>query len=113
MLLPFKSQVHLPWLAQTLPAAELSRALQFYLPDNPGAPDVARMLRNRLAQNTLLRRFCEQRGISFLDTTDALTVRFTSGDNVYFPDESHLNERGHAVVAAALTAHLQRMSAGE
>ena len=108
MLLPFKSQVQLPWLAQALPDSDLSRALQFYLPDNPGMPDVALMLRNRLAQNALMRRFCEQRGISFLDTTDALTTRFLSGDNVYFPDESHLNELGHAVVADALAAHLTR-----
>jgi len=108
MFLPFKSQVHLPWLARALPGPALSRALQFYLPDNPGTPDVALMLRNRLAQNTLMRRFCEQRGISFLDTTDILTARFLSGENVYFPDESHLNERGHAVVAGALAVHLQR-----
>ena len=108
MFLPFKSQVYLPWLAQALPALELSRELQFYLPDNPGPPDVALMLRNRLAQNTLMRRFCEEHGISFLDTTGALTARFASGDNVYFPDESHLNELGHAVVAGALAAHLQR-----
>ena len=32
--------------------------------------------------------------------------QFTQGDNVYFPDESHLNERGQAVVADALAAYL-------
>ena len=107
MFLPFKSQVYLPWLARSVPAPDLSHELQFYLPDNPGTPDVAQMLRNRLAQNRLMRRFCEDRGIQFLDTTDALTKRFVSGENVYFPDESHLNERGHAVVADALAASLK------
>ena len=107
MFLPFKSQVYLPWLAESQPAAELSHELQFYLPDNPGTPDVAEMLRNRLAQNRLMRRFCEERGILFLDTTAALTARFEAGENVYFPDESHLNERGHAIVAAALAEYLK------
>jgi GDSL-like Lipase/Acylhydrolase family len=108
MFVPFKSQVHLPWLAGALPEPALSRALQFYLPDNPGTPDVAAMLRNRLAQNRLLQRFCERRGIAFLDTTDALTARFLAGDNVYFPDESHLNEVGQAVVAETVAAQLNR-----
>jgi hypothetical protein len=106
VFLPFKSQVYLPWLAQSQPSAELSRDLQFYLPDNPGTPDVAQMLRNRLAQNRLMQRFCEERGIPLIDTTEALTQQFTHGENVYFPDESHLNERGQAVVADALAAYL-------
>jgi hypothetical protein len=111
MFLPFKSQVYLPWLAQVQARSELSRELAFYLPDNPGTPDVAQMLGNRLAQNRLMQRFCEERGIRFLDTTDALTAGFMSGDNMYFPDESHLNERGHAIVAQALGAYLQRSAA--
>jgi hypothetical protein len=108
MFLPFKSQVYLPWLAESLNRSDLSRDLRFYLPDRPGAPDIATLLRNRLAQNRLMRAFCEERGISFLDTTDALSARFTAGENVYFPDESHLNELGHAIVAEALAAQLQR-----
>ena len=106
VFLPFKSQVYLPWLARSQPAAELSRALQFYLPDNPGTPDVTRMLGNRLAQNRLMQRFCRERGIPLIDTTDALTQRFTAGENVYFPDESHLNERGQAIVADAVASYL-------
>src|SRR6185369_1823130 len=47
MFLPFKSQVYLPWLAQAQPGPKLSRELAFYLPDNPGTPDVTQMLRNR------------------------------------------------------------------
>jgi hypothetical protein len=109
MLLPFKSQVYLPWLAQSDAPSHLSRDLQFYLPDNPGAPDVAQLLRNRLAQNRLMQRFCGERGIPLLDTTGPLTARFTAGENVYFPDESHLNERGHAVVADALAAYLRSL----
>jgi hypothetical protein len=108
VFLPFKSQVYLPWLARSQPAAELSRELQFYLPDNPGTPDVTRMLGNRLAQNSLMQRFCRERGIPLIDTTDALTQRFIAGENVYFPDESHLNERGQAIVADAVASYLGR-----
>jgi lysophospholipase L1-like esterase len=111
MFLPFKSQVYLPWLAQVQPGPALPRELAFYLPDNPGIPDVTQMLRNRLAQNRLLQRFCSGRGIPFLDTTDALTAAFASGENVYFPDESHLNERGHTVVAQTLETYLRRTAA--
>jgi hypothetical protein len=31
-----------------------------------------------------------------------------AGENVYFPDESHLNEAGHRVVAETLAKFLDR-----
>jgi len=106
MFLPFKSQIYLPLLDESMRREELSRALRFYLDDGPRPPDVAAMLRNRLAQNDLLRGLCSDAGIRFLDTTAALEARVRSGDNVYFPDESHLNETGHATVADALASFL-------
>jgi lysophospholipase L1-like esterase len=105
MFLPFKSQVYLPLVQQALPPNDVAQALRFYLPD--GAIDVAAMSRNLLAQNHLMRRFCERAGIRFLDTTDALGARVRAGSNVYFPDESHLNETGHAVVADTLRSFLK------
>src|SRR6185295_10106455 len=107
MFLPFKSQIYLPLVEQAIDRSELSRAIQFYLPDNP-SPDVPGMLRNRLAQNRMLQRLCAAGGIRFLDTTPVLDARVRSGENVYFPDESHLNETGHAVVAEALARFLGR-----
>jgi hypothetical protein len=86
----------------------LSAALRFYLADGPARPDVAAMLRNRRAQNNLMRTFCAEAGIPFLDTTDALEAGVRAGVNVYFPDESHLNETGHALVANALRSFLGR-----
>ena len=65
------------------------------------------MRRNRLAQNAMLRDLCESAGIRFLDMTPALERRVESGDNVYFPDESHLNEFGHAIVAESLASFLR------
>jgi lysophospholipase L1-like esterase len=105
MFVPFKSQVFLPIAVEAMPHDELVSALRYSLPD--GRIDVAAMTANRLAQNRMMRRFCADSGIRFLDTTDALAERLGEGVNVYFPDDSHLNEAGHAVVASALRAFLR------
>jgi lysophospholipase L1-like esterase len=108
MFLPFKSQVYFPLLRRAFVRDALQAAFQFYLGANPKAPDVDAMFRNRLAQNTLMRRFCEESRIPFLDLTDILQAHVESGENVYFPDESHLNEVGQTIVADALAAFLRR-----
>jgi hypothetical protein len=108
MFLPFKSQVYWPLLEQAFSGPDLARAIRFSLPDNPSPPDLAAMSRNRLAQNVLMRRLCAEERIRCLDTTSALQARVSQGENVYFPDESHLNETGHAVVADALATFLGR-----
>jgi len=54
----------------------------------------------------MLRALCESNGIPFLDTTSVLQQRVESGENVYFPDDSHLNETGLSVVAEALADFL-------
>jgi hypothetical protein len=108
MFLPFKSQIYLPLLDEAMTRDRLSAALRFYLDDGPARPDVAAMLGNRRAQNNLMRAFCAEAGLRLLDTTDALEERVRAGVNVYFPDESHLNEAGHAVVADALRSFLGR-----
>ncbi|PYR61961.1 MAG: hypothetical protein DMF91_08350 [Acidobacteria bacterium] len=108
MFLPFKSQVYFPLLRRAFGREALQTAFQFYLGANPKAPDVEAMFRNRLAQNTLMRQFCEESRIPFLDVTDTLQAHVESGENVYFPDESHLNEAGQTIVADALAAFLRR-----
>ena len=107
MLLPFKSQVYLPIAQSSMPPDDLSRALRYYLPD--GSIDVAEMSRNRLAQNDMMRRFCAGAGIPFLDTTDALENGLRQGVNVYFPDDSHLNEAGQTIVAETLDSFLRNV----
>jgi lysophospholipase L1-like esterase len=106
MFLPFKSQVYWPVLERTFSPEALASAIRFYLDGKQSRVDLDAMRRNRFAQNHLLHDLCEQAGIPFLDTTEALRQRFESGENVYFPDESHLNETGQAVVADALAAFL-------
>jgi len=102
LFLPFKAQVYWPLIERSLPPQDLRSALDFYLKDNGRRIDVAAMRRNRLAQNTMMRQLCESSGIPFVDTTPLLEQRVDAGENVYFPDDSHLNETGLALVAHAL-----------
>jgi len=107
MFLPFKSQVYLPLLERTFSHDDLRSAFEFYLKDGP-VPNIEAMARNRLAQNRLMRRLCAESAIPFLDTTGILQAHVESGENMFFPDESHLNEAGQAAVAEALAAFLRQ-----
>jgi lysophospholipase L1-like esterase len=107
MFLPFKSQVYWPLLERQLTSGDLRHALAFYLEGNGRPIDIGTMSRNRLAQNAMMRDLCESAGIPFLDTTPALQRRVELGDNVYFPDDSHLNELGQYLVAETLAGFLQ------
>jgi len=107
MFVPFKSQVYLPLLERALTKDVLRSSLSFYLEAYGRDVDVRRLSANRLAQNHLMRRFCEQAGIPFVDSTPALEGFVRSGENAYFPDESHLNEAGEAVLADTIAAFLK------
>lgn len=108
MFVPFKSQVYLPLVEAALPKEQIRSAVRFYLESYGGHIDVDRMLANRLAQNQLMARLCAEAGIPFLDTTPVLAARvLATGENVYFPDESHLNEAGEALIAETLAAFLK------
>lgn len=99
MFVPFKSQVSLP-LLEGVPAKErLRSAFQFYLKPYGRDVDVDRLHANRLAQNHMMRRLCEQAGIPFVDSTPALERLAQSGENVYFSDESHPSETGEPDLA--------------
>jgi lysophospholipase L1-like esterase len=110
MFLPFKAQVYLPLLQSTFSRGDLAKAFQFSLGYTVTVDDVDAMARNRLAHNALLRRFCEEAGIPFLDVTEVLRERVDAGENMYFPDDSHLNEAGSAVVAERLAEFLEDRS---
>jgi lysophospholipase L1-like esterase len=112
MFLPSKSQVYLPLSIRLFTKDALTAALEFSLRQMGTHADVDALSRNRLALNDLMRRFCEESGILFLDTTDSLIARLEAGDNVYFPDDSHLNDVGQAVVAAALADFLRATMPG-
>lgn len=107
MFVPFKSQVYLPLVEAALPKDEIQSAFRYYLESFAGKADVDRMLANRLAQNQLMARLCAEAGIPFLDTTPVLAARVATGENVYFPDESHLNEAGELLIAETLAVFLK------
>ena len=107
MFVPFKSQVYLPLLEGAFSTEALQSSFKFYLDAFGRDVDVKRLSANRLAQNRLMREFCERAGIPFVDTTPALERRVRSGENMYFPDESHLNEEGESVLAETLGPFLR------
>jgi len=107
MFLPFKSQVYLPLVEAAMPKSAIKSAFRFYLETHGRTISVDRMLANRLAQNEMIAQLCAEAGIPFLDTTPALASRAATGENVYFPDESHLNEAGEALIADELAAFLR------
>ena len=107
MFVPFKSQVYLPLVERAFSRTALRTALAFYLDRYERPVDLDVLHRNRFAQNDLMRRLCEAEHIPFLDTTAALEARLQAGDNVYFPDESHLNQAGEGLVAEALAVFLR------
>jgi hypothetical protein len=108
MFLPFKAQVYWPLLERSLSPDALQRALTFYLEGNGRRIDASVLRGNRLAQNAMVRDLCESAGIAFLDTTSVLQQRVEAGENVYFPDESHLNALGQQLVAGALAEFLNQ-----
>jgi hypothetical protein len=107
LFIPTKAQVYLPLLEASFPRAELEPALRLCLGDQPQPPGLAVVMRNRLALNDLMREFCAQEGIAFLDLTAELQSKLRGGRNVYFPDDSHWNAAGHETAAKALARLLR------
>lgn len=113
MFVPFKSQAYLPLVEASLSHDAIRSAFGFYLESYGGVIKVDRMLANRLAQNQMMAELCAEAGIPFLDTTPALAARAAAGENVYFPDESHLNQAGEALIAGQLAEFIRTISASK
>jgi len=110
LFIPSKAQVYLPLLEASFPSAELRPALRLCLGDQPQPPGLEVVMRNRLALNDLMREFCAEEGITFLDLTAELQSTLRAGHNVYFPDDSHWNAAGHETAARALARLLRAES---
>jgi lysophospholipase L1-like esterase len=110
LFIPSKAQVYLPLLEASFPRAELRPALRLCLGDQPQPPGLEVAMRNRLALNDLMRQFCAEEGITFLDLTAELQSTLRAGHNVYFPDDSHWNAAGHETAAAAVARLLRAES---
>ena len=107
VFIPSKAQVYLPLLEASFEPLALQRALRYCFRDQPYAPTLEVMMRNRLALNDLMRGFCAAEGIPFLDLTPDLQSTLAAGQNVYFPDDSHWNAAGHEAGAIALARFMR------
>ena len=107
MFIPFKSQVVLPLLQRSFQDEDLKEAFRFYFRQRPTDFDLAKMARNRLAQNELMERFCEESHIPLLDLTPVFQQKIESGRNLYFSDDSHWNAAGQEVAARELAKFLR------
>ncbi len=106
MFVPSKAQVYLPLLEDAFAPEARSAALRAALHD-PEAPAYESLMAHRLALNGLMRDFCSEEGIPFLDLTPGLEREVAAGTNLYFPDDSHWNAAGQEAAAAALARWLE------
>lgn len=106
MFIPAKAAVYWPLIEHSLGADELQRAIDFSCLYNHMQLRAADLHANRLAQNDLLRDFCNEARIPFLDLTPALEQNAADGRAVYFPDDAHWNAAGHDVAARELAKFL-------
>jgi hypothetical protein len=66
---------------------------------------------DRLGPNVVLKCFCEEQGISFLDLTPALSVEYEEGVHVYFEHDGHLSAEGHEVAGRELVGKVRELLA--
>jgi hypothetical protein len=102
MYIPSKAEVYWPLVVRSLGPEELQRAIDFACRYNRMPVRAADIDTNRLAHNHLLRDFCAEHQISFLDVTPALEWNAVAGRAVYFADDAHWNAAGHEVAAEEL-----------
>jgi lysophospholipase L1-like esterase len=106
MFIPSKDEVYWPLVERSLGTEKLQQSIDFVSSYNHMQLRVADIHANRLAQNELVRDFCADASISFLDLTPALENAAASGRAVYFPDDAHWNAAGHEIAAQELARFL-------
>ena len=106
VFIPSKEEVYWPLLERSLGQDELQGSLDFVSSYNHMPLRAGDVRANRLVQNELLRDFCANAGIPFLDLTPALEQAAASGHPVYFPDDAHWNAAGHEIAAREIARFL-------
>ena len=106
MFIPSKDEVYWPLIERSLGQEELQRSLDFISSYNHMPLRAGDIRANRLAQNQLMREFCAEAGIRFLDLTPPLEEAAGSGRAVYFADDAHWNAAGHEIAADQLAQFL-------
>jgi SGNH hydrolase-like domain, acetyltransferase AlgX len=106
MFIPAKAAVYWPLTERSFAPAPLQDAVNFYCRYNHMPLPVEDVRANRLAQNALLQAFCAQEKIPMLDLTPSLEHEVEAGREMYFPDDTHWNARGHDLAARELAKFL-------
>ena len=106
MFIPSKSQVYLPLLQRAYTAHELRRALAYSRPRIHGGSTSTGWPGTVWSRTSWWARSARREGIRFLDLTSGLEGAAARGENVYFPDDSHWNARGHQLAAERLARFL-------
>ncbi|MEY2564259.1 MAG: hypothetical protein QOH88_2452 [Verrucomicrobiota bacterium] len=106
MFIPSKSETYWPLVERSLGPDELQRAIDFSCKYNSPHVLASDIHANRLAQNDLVRDFCAEAKIPFLDLTPALEQSAAAGRPVYFGDDAHWNAAGHELAAQELAKFL-------
>ncbi|MBA2241971.1 MAG: hypothetical protein H0W04_03645 [Chthoniobacterales bacterium] len=107
LFIPSKDQVYWPLVQRSFSAQHVQQAIDFYCKYNNMPLRLEEIDANRLALNGLLRDYCAQSGIAMLDLTEPLEAEVAAGREVFFPDDTHWNEAGHAVAAREVAKFLQ------
>lgn len=106
MFIPSKAAAYWPLIERALDPEELQRAIDFSCSYNHMPLRVADLKANRLVQNELVRDFCAEAKIPFLDLTPVLEQNAAAGRAVYHADDAHWNAAGHEVAAQELARFL-------
>ncbi len=107
MLIPSKPQVYWPLCERAFSHSELQKAIDFLGHWDPKPLSPEAVSANRLVLNALVGDFCAEAQIPLLDLTTALQGMVENGENVYFPDDPHLNASGHDLAARELAQFLK------
>ncbi|RME37618.1 MAG: hypothetical protein D6788_09075, partial [Planctomycetota bacterium] len=110
---PSKAHVVLPLAADRLPADHVRAFARLRIKENlPDGKTFLRTLLERLdAKESVVRDWCEKRGIPFLSLTRPLRAAAAAGSQVYFTYDQHWTPAGHAVVAETVERFLQSFEA--
>jgi hypothetical protein len=113
---PTKFHVYLPYLDDAeilarvftdVPTLELDDAGYFRFTNEPATPELTR--RHMDDQANLLADFAAENNINFVDLTSTFQEGAGSGAELYYPSDTHWNQRGHDLAAQTIAKYLEDM----
>jgi hypothetical protein len=115
--IPSKEHVYLPYLedAETLrrvyadvPTLALDEAGYLQFTTLPATRELT--LRYMDDQASLLADFAEDQDVAFLNLTSAFQEEAGTGAELYYPFDTHWNQRGHDLAAQTIASYMEQMA---